>query len=58
MSCRIGDDNRLGGRLDLSGGAGLGLAIVEDVLDAYGWRMILERSPMGGLKALLTSSKA
>ena len=47
-----------GGRLDLSGGAGLGLAIVEDVLDAYGWRMILERSPMGGLKALLTSSKA
>ena len=46
-----------GGRLDLSGGAGLGLAIVEDVLDAHRWRMILGRSSMGGLKVLLISSK-
>lgn len=47
-----------GARLDLSGGAGLGLAIVEDVLEAYTWRMILERSTMGGLKVLLISSTA
>ena len=28
-----------GGRLDEGGGAGLGLAIAQDILDAYGWRM-------------------
>lgn len=48
---------RRGGRLDQSGGAGLGLAIVEDVLQAYGWRMAFERSSMGGLKVLLTPAK-
>ena len=39
-----------GGRLDMSGGAGLGLALVEDILDAYRWRMALRRSPLGGLR--------
>ncbi|WP_022722900.1 sensor histidine kinase [Rhodopseudomonas sp. B29] len=39
-------------RLDQRGeGAGLGLAIVQDVLDAYGWRLELSRSDLGGLKA-------
>ena len=42
-----------GGRLDLSGGAGLGLAIVEDILEAYHWRMKLERSQLGGLKVIV-----
>ena len=28
-----------GGRLDEGGGAGLGLAIAQDILDAYAWRM-------------------
>jgi signal transduction histidine kinase len=41
-----------GARLDQrSGGAGLGLAIALDVLDAYGWRLILDSSALGGLKA-------
>jgi signal transduction histidine kinase len=38
-----------GGRLDQGGGAGLGLAIAQDILDAYGWRMEMARSPLGGL---------
>lgn len=39
-------------RLDQRGeGAGLGLAIVQDVLDAYGWTLHLSRSELGGLKA-------
>jgi signal transduction histidine kinase len=38
-----------GGRLDLSGNAGLGLAIVQDVLDAYGLSMAFSRSNLGGL---------
>jgi signal transduction histidine kinase len=39
-------------RLDQRGeGAGLGLAIVQDVLDAYGWSLRLSRSELGGLKA-------
>ena len=42
-----------GVRLDLRGGAGLGLAIVQDVLAAYQWRLHLARSPLGGLKASL-----
>jgi len=38
-------------RLDQRGeGAGLGLAIVQDVLDAYGWTLRLDRSELGGLK--------
>jgi signal transduction histidine kinase len=38
-----------GGRLDERGGAGLGLAIVQDVLDAYGATMRFSRSDLGGL---------
>ena len=38
-------------RLDERGeGAGLGLAIVQDVLSAYGWRLVLATSELGGLK--------
>jgi signal transduction histidine kinase len=44
---------RRGGRLDLSGGAGLGLAIVDDILDAYRWSMSLDRSRLGGLKVVM-----
>lgn len=41
-------------RLDQRGeGAGLGLAIVQDVLDAYGWQIELGRSDLGGLKAVI-----
>ena len=37
-------------RLDERGeGAGLGLAIVQDVLNAYGWRLDLAKSELGGL---------
>ncbi len=43
-----------GVRLDQRGdGAGLGLAIVRDVLDAYGWRLALGRSELGGVKATI-----
>jgi signal transduction histidine kinase len=41
-----------GARLDERGGAGLGLAIVIDVLDAYGWGLDLGTSDLGGLKAV------
>jgi len=35
-------------------GAGLGLAIVQEVLEAYGWRLVLGKSEaLGGLKATL-----
>jgi signal transduction histidine kinase len=41
-----------GSRLDeREGGTGIGLAIVQDVLDAYGWTLQLEASELGGLKA-------
>ena len=44
-----------GGRLDESGdGAGLGLAIVQDVLDAYGWRIDLAGSELGGVAATIS----
>lgn len=44
-----------GRRLDTSGsGAGLGLAIVQDVLDVYGWRLELGSSELGGLAARIT----
>ena len=44
-----------GARLDQRGeGAGLGLAIVLDVLDAYGWRIVLDESDLGGLRAVIT----
>ena len=44
-----------GSRLDERGdGAGLGLAIAQDVLDAYGWQLLLGRSQaLGGLSATL-----
>lgn len=43
-----------GARLDERGeGAGLGLAIVQDVLDAYEWRLDLTRSTLGGLRATI-----
>jgi signal transduction histidine kinase len=42
-----------GGRLDRSGGAGLGLAIVQDVLDAYGLSMSFSRSSLGGLAVMI-----
>jgi signal transduction histidine kinase len=44
-----------GVRLDeREGGAGLGLAIVQDVLDAYGWALKLDSSPaLGGLRAAI-----
>ena len=41
-------------RLDERGeGAGLGLAIVQDVLNAYGWRLLLATSDLGGLKVTI-----
>jgi signal transduction histidine kinase len=44
-----------GVRLDeRSKGAGLGLAIVQDVLDAYDWRLDLIASKLGGLKATIS----
>jgi signal transduction histidine kinase len=43
-----------GVRLDERGeGAGLGLAIVQDVLDAYDWRLALADAELGGLKATI-----
>ncbi|MFN3657877.1 MAG: sensor histidine kinase [Pseudolabrys sp.] len=38
-------------------GAGLGLAIVQDVLDAYGWRLTLAESDLGGLKATVAPAR-
>ncbi|MGZ5903028.1 MAG: sensor histidine kinase [Reyranella sp.] len=44
-----------GARFDERGGsAGLGLAIVQDVLDSYGWKMDLSSSALGGLKATIS----
>jgi signal transduction histidine kinase len=43
-----------GKRLDeRAGSAGLGFAIVQDVLEAYGWRLDLGTSDLGGLKAIV-----
>ena len=48
-----------GARLDERGGAaGLGLAIVQDVLDAYGWGLELSKSELGGLKATIAPRPA
>jgi signal transduction histidine kinase len=48
-----------GVRLDERGkGAGLGLAIVQDVLDAYGWQLDLAASSLGGLKATISPKVA
>jgi signal transduction histidine kinase len=45
-----------GGRLDESGAAGLGLAIVLDVLDAYGATIDFSRSDLGGLRVSVNLS--
>jgi signal transduction histidine kinase len=46
-------------RLDQRGeGAGLGLSIVQDVLEAYGWSLRLTGSKLGGLKAECTAAQA
>jgi signal transduction histidine kinase len=43
-----------GGRLDEQGsGSGLGLAIVQDVLEAYGWRLRVARSDLGGARVTI-----
>ena len=48
-----------GTRLDQRGeGAGLGLAIVQDVLNAYGWRLELAKSEQGGLKVTIAPKAA
>jgi signal transduction histidine kinase len=48
-----------GARLDeRSGAAGLGLAIVQDVLDAYGWRLELSGSDLGGLRATVLADNS
>jgi signal transduction histidine kinase len=47
-----------GERLDQRGSAGLGLAIVQDILEAYGWQVALGSSVLGGLKASIASSAA
>jgi signal transduction histidine kinase len=50
---------RRGVRLDERGtGAGLGLAIVQDILDAYGWRLALSISDLGGLRATVLPAHA
>lgn len=49
---------RRGGRLDESGGAGLGLALTQDILEAYRWRMDFSRSSLGGLKVRLSAIPA
>lgn len=42
-----------GARLDRRGeGAGLGLSIVRDVVEAYGWKLKLRESTLGGLQAV------
>ncbi|MGC2776590.1 MAG: ATP-binding protein, partial [Bradyrhizobium sp.] len=50
-AAQIGRVLERGGRLDEQGpGSGLGLAIVQDVLEAYGWRLQIGRSGLGGAK--------
>ena len=39
-------------------GSGLGLAIVRDLADLYGGSIVLEESPLGGLRARLTLQRA
>ena len=47
-----------GQRLDTHhNGAGLGLAIVQDVLEAYGWRLELTTSELGGLNATIGTAQ-
>jgi signal transduction histidine kinase len=49
-SAALARGTRLDERAD---GAGLGLAIVQDVLDAYGWRLSLGTSELRGLKVVI-----
>jgi signal transduction histidine kinase len=43
-----------GGRLDQQApGNGLGLAIVQDALEAYGWQLQIGRSELGGARVLI-----
>ena len=47
-----------GGRLDEQGsGTGLGLAIVQDVLEAYGWRLQITRSELGGARVTIAPGR-
>lgn len=49
----------IGERLDEQApGAGLGLAIVRDLVTLYGGRVWLERSPLGGLRAALVAPRS
>lgn len=48
-----------GSRLDeTKPGTGLGLAIVSDLVNEYGGRLLLERSDLGGLKAMVQLRRA
>ena len=48
-----------GKRLDeTKPGTGLGLAIVADLVNEYGGRLALERSVLGGLKAVVELKRA
>jgi len=48
---------RRGVRLDRTGsGAGLGLAIAQDIVVAYGGELTLSTSPLGGLQASVVLS--
>ncbi|MCO5162196.1 MAG: sensor histidine kinase [Mesorhizobium sp.] len=44
---------RRGGRIDRDGSAGLGLAIVADIAEAYGGAVTLGRSGLGGLSVMV-----
>jgi signal transduction histidine kinase len=56
---QIGRVLERGGRLDEQGpGSGLGLAIVQDVLEAYGWRLQIGRSDLGGAKITIAPAIA
>lgn len=47
-----------GGRLDeQDSGSGLGLAIVQDVLEAYGWRLQVTRSDLGGARVTIAPTR-
>jgi signal transduction histidine kinase len=53
-SAALARGTRLDERAD---GAGLGLAIVQDVLDAYGWRLSLGTSKLGGLRVVVAQAQ-
>ncbi len=56
---QIGRVLERGGRLDEQGpGSGLGLAIVRDVLDAYGWKLRIGRSDLGGARVTIAPGAA